>query len=261
MLLKAPVVTILVLLQVRVAAAQARVQLCTPTLASILSAANLAAPPSTTPKSEDTEAVIHEDAGFLEEKDARSNKSKSVVLGGMEAEDSSSCHLAQAAALSAAAKLLNELHTAHRNLQEARAAAGRKCTAVDAGLELGEDGEPPLSAATVLSPMLSMHTVPALRHEAFRVLNASAGQEPSLICFADVAHSDITASGLAARAPFSSPLATSRPQETRSTTSVGKQAPALLYFAPCGGCPALFQLRWQPISSRSFVFHDESVTP
>lgn len=197
------------LCQVRVAAAQARVHLCDATLDSILEAANLFETPPTSQKAQEADAAIDLDAVLLEEEASRSNKLNVGVLGSIKTKDESFCYLAQAAALSAAAQRLNSLHAAHISHQEERVAAGRKRTAAAAGLELGEDDEPPLAAVTALSPMLSMHAVPALRHEAFKALNASAGQEPSLLCLAAAAASDVTASALVTRAPLAAPLATS----------------------------------------------------
>jgi hypothetical protein len=192
-LLTSQAMTVCVCSQIRAAAAQARVQLCEPTLASLLSATNVAAPPPLAPHPGGSVGVSEEK--LTEPKSTISNDS-----GATKTAEGPSWHLAQAAALSAAAQRLYTLHSAQRSLQDAGGGAGRKRTAADAGLELGEDGEPPPTAAAALSPMLSMHAVPALRHEAFKVLNAASGQEPTLLRLVDAATSDVTASGLVTRA-------------------------------------------------------------
>lgn len=185
------------------AAAEARVQLCDPTLDSILTAANLMPCPSPSTNPQDSDAVMHGDFAHTDEQACRTDRSSGGVQGSMQTPDGSCCYLAHAAALSVAAQRLSALHTE----QKERVTSGRKRTAGAAGLEVGEDGEPPQAAVTALSPMLSMHAVPALRHEAFKALTASAGQELSLICLAAAATSDVTASGLATRAPLT-PLPT-----------------------------------------------------
>ena len=181
--------------QVRAAAAQARVHLCGPTLDDILSSAtNLQ--PHTTPTVPSThvgDAVMHHDT-VLPEDEASNEASNSA--SSIKSQDGSFCCQAQAAALYTAAHRLSALHAAHV------VAVGRKRSATAAGLQLTEDGEPPEVAVASLSPILSMHAVPALRHEAFKALNASAGQEPSLIRLVAAASSDVTASGLATRASF-----------------------------------------------------------
>lgn len=186
------------MLQVRVAAAQARVHLCDSTLESILSAANLTPSPlNATNAQENDDVVMHEDA-VLPEEEVSKSKLPGSVLSSMKTEQGSFCYLAQAAALSVAAQRLTSLHAQ----QAEHIAAGRKRTAAAADLDVGDGDEPPPAAVAALSPLLSMHAVPVLRHEAFKTLNASTGQEPSLLCLAAIAMSDVTASGLATRAPI-----------------------------------------------------------
>ena len=172
-------------MQVRVAAAQARVHLCDPTLDAILSAAmNSKAPVDTMPSAQHEDVVMRDDAALPEGEASEAvdpMKCKDIHSG-----EGSFCCQAQAAALSAAAHRLSALHAAHI------VAVGRKRSATAAGLQLTEDGGPPEVAVAALSPMLSMHAVPALRHEAFKALNASAGQEPSLMHLATAANSDAT---------------------------------------------------------------------
>lgn len=188
--------------QVRVAAAQSRVGLCEPNLSSILAAASLSsdhqeAPKTTNKAPEDVEmaeAATPADQGASEPPKGTVQAPENPVFGSMRTEMGSFCPLAQAAALTAAAHRLHALHVELST--QVGGTAARKRSAEAAGFDFGEDDEPPQAAVAALSPMLSMHAVPALRHEAFKALNASVGHEPSLICLAAAETSDVGGSGL-----------------------------------------------------------------